>query len=69
MARNKMESFPLDTANPKSIKLHVSVKELHKTLLKVLPVLIDKLVPGTFRQCPAHSIAGSDADRLCRPSD
>ena len=49
MARNKAESFPLDGGNPKSIKLHKSVQELQSTLLDVLPLLINKLVPNTFR--------------------
>ena len=54
MARNKAESFPLDEANPKSIKLHKSIQELQWTLLRVLPPLIDKIVPKTFRTTRFH---------------
>lgn len=50
MARNKVETFPLDKNNFKTVKLHASVEELQATLLQTLPVLINKLVPGTFRK-------------------
>lgn len=50
MARNKAENFPLDSKNPKSIQLHQNVQELQATLLRTLPALINKLVPGTFRK-------------------
>jgi hypothetical protein len=46
MARNKAQTFPLDERNPKSVKLHENVHELRTTLLQVLPVLINKLVPN-----------------------
>jgi hypothetical protein len=52
MARNKAETLPLDGANPKSVQLHKSVQELQNTLLEILPALIDKLIPGTFRKNP-----------------
>lgn len=50
MARNKAETFPLDSENPKTVQLHENVHKLQKTLLRTLPVLINKLVPGTFRK-------------------
>ncbi|RDW91763.1 hypothetical protein BP5796_01157 [Coleophoma crateriformis] len=49
IARNKAETFPLDSKNPKSIQLHKNIQELQETLLRTLPVLINKLIPGTFR--------------------
>jgi len=50
MARNKAETFPLDSKNPKSVQLHKSIQELQETLLRTLPALINKLIPGTFRK-------------------
>lgn len=50
IARNKAETLPLESGYPKSVQLHKSIQELQETLLKTLPVLIDKLVPGTFRE-------------------
>ncbi|RDW79368.1 hypothetical protein BP6252_04006 [Coleophoma cylindrospora] len=47
-ARNKAKNFPLDS-NPKIIRLHKNIQELQETLLRTLPVLINKLIPGTFR--------------------
>lgn len=59
MARNKAETFPLDGQNPKSVKLHQNVHELRMTLVRVLPPLINKLVPcSSFcenRRIPAPS--------------
>jgi hypothetical protein len=50
MARNKAKNFPLDSSNQASIQLHRNVQELQETLLRILPPLIEKLVPGTFRK-------------------
>ena len=50
MATNKSNIFPLDRQHPKIIQLHKNVQELHTTLLKALPVLINMLIPGTFRE-------------------
>ncbi len=50
IARNKAETFPMDSKNPKSVQLHKSIQELQETLLRTLPVLINKLIPGTFRK-------------------
>jgi hypothetical protein len=48
MAQNKAETFPMDSKNPKSVQLHKSIQELQETLLRTLPALINKLIPGTF---------------------
>ena len=48
-ARNKAETFPLDKENPKSVQLHKHVDKLHWVLMQTLPVLINRLVPNTFR--------------------
>ncbi|KAK0713760.1 hypothetical protein B0T26DRAFT_678051 [Lasiosphaeria miniovina] len=48
MARNKAETFKLDSSNPKSIQLHKCVQELQLMLIRTLPALINRLVPGTF---------------------
>ncbi|KAK3376048.1 hypothetical protein B0T24DRAFT_699039 [Lasiosphaeria ovina] len=48
MARNKAETFKLDSNDPKSIQLHKRVQELQLTLIQTLPALINRLVPGTF---------------------
>jgi hypothetical protein len=50
MARNKAETFPMDCKNLKSVQLHKSIQELQETLLRTLPALINKLIPGTFRK-------------------
>lgn len=47
MAQNKAETLPLDLNNPKSVKLHMNIHELRTTLLRALPVLIQKLVPSS----------------------
>jgi len=47
LAKDRVETFPRDS-NPKSARLHQSVRDLQLTLLRTLPVLIDKLIPGTF---------------------
>jgi hypothetical protein len=51
MAQKKSRTFPLDDSNPESVRLHESVGELQKTLLRSLPDLIERLNPGTFREC------------------
>jgi hypothetical protein len=48
MGQNKAETFPMDSKNPKSVQLHRSIQELQETLLRTLPALINKLIPGTF---------------------
>jgi methyl-accepting chemotaxis protein len=50
MAYGKAESIPRDRAG--SVRLHGMIRELQKTLLRTLPLLIDRLNPGTFRECP-----------------
>lgn len=45
MARNKAKNYPLNSLNPKSVKLHKNVHDLRITLVRVLPPLINKLVP------------------------
>jgi hypothetical protein len=50
MAQNKAETFPMDSKNLKSVQLHNSIQELQETLLRTLPALINKLMPGTFRK-------------------
>jgi hypothetical protein len=50
IAKKKAETFPLDSKNLKSIQLHNSIQELQETLLRTLPALINKLIPGTFRK-------------------
>jgi hypothetical protein len=50
MARNKAETFPMDCKNLKRVQLHKSIQELQETLLRTLPALINKLIPGTFRK-------------------
>lgn len=50
MAQNKAETFPLDGKNPKRIQLHKNIQDLQETLLRTLPALINKLIPGTFRK-------------------
>jgi len=53
MAKIKSETFALDINNPKTVELHKCVHELQKTLLQTIPVLITKLVPGTFGRSSA----------------
>ena len=50
IAQNKAETFPMDSRNLKSVQLHKSIQELQETLLRTLPALINKLIPGTFRK-------------------
>jgi hypothetical protein len=50
MAQNKAQTFPMDSNNVKSVQLHKSIRELQETLLRTLPALINKLIPGTFRK-------------------
>jgi hypothetical protein len=50
MAYGKAESIPRD--QPGSVRLHEMIGELQQTLLRTLPVLIDRLNPGTFGECP-----------------
>jgi hypothetical protein len=42
--------FGMGDQNPRSIRLRRSVFALHTTLLQVLPVLINILIPNTFRE-------------------
>jgi len=46
MAYGKAESIPRD--RPGSGRLHGMIRELQQTLLRTLPVLIDRLNPGTL---------------------
>ncbi|KAK0712618.1 hypothetical protein B0T26DRAFT_714770 [Lasiosphaeria miniovina] len=64
IARNKMKAFPLDIGNSKSIELHQKIHKLQTTLLATLPLLIDKLVPGSFRNACKKPFAGWKIDRL-----
>jgi hypothetical protein len=48
MAKNKQKTFKPDSKDPKSLDLHIRVEHLQTTLLRILPILIDKLVPGTL---------------------
>jgi hypothetical protein len=67
MARNKSETFPLDCKNPKSIQLHKNVQELQATLLRTLPALINRLVPGTFRKIMKQELhAGNQVTNCAR---
>jgi hypothetical protein len=50
IAQNKAQTFPMDSKNLKSVQLHKSIQELQETLLRTLPALINKLIPGTFRK-------------------
>jgi len=50
IAKNKAETFPMDSKKPKSVDLHMSIHKLQETLLRTLPALINKLAPGTFRK-------------------
>ena len=49
-AMSKAEKLPLNVNNPESVHLHRAIRQLQATLLKVLPLLIDSMVPGTFRK-------------------
>ncbi|KAE8446335.1 hypothetical protein EG329_012084 [Mollisiaceae sp. DMI_Dod_QoI] len=64
IARNKAETFPMDSKNPKSVQLHKSIQELQETLLRTLPVLINKLIPGTFLNAWKSPFAGWQIDKL-----
>ncbi|KAK3386181.1 hypothetical protein B0H63DRAFT_192787 [Podospora didyma] len=48
IAQNKMKTFPVESGNPKSIELHKRIQILQARLLETLPLLINKLVPGSF---------------------
>ena len=48
MAKNKAASFPLESRNPKAIRLHKEIAEFQQTLIKTIPALIDRLAPGTW---------------------
>jgi hypothetical protein len=50
MARNKAKSLLQNSSQPESIRLHEVIRELQQTLLRVLPDLIKRLNPGTFRE-------------------
>ncbi|KAK3986432.1 hypothetical protein QBC44DRAFT_139558 [Cladorrhinum sp. PSN332] len=63
-AKNKSEKFPPNEKNPKTIQLHESVKELQETLLRVLPDLINRLIPGTWRNAWKSPFAGWNIDKL-----
>lgn len=54
-AQNKANTFPLDKENPRTVKLDRQVRALRKTLVQVLPVLINILIPNTFRKHPYRS--------------
>lgn len=46
MASDKVENIPRD--RPRGDQLHRTVRDLQQTLLRVLPLLIEKLNPGTL---------------------
>jgi hypothetical protein len=46
MASGKSETIPRD--HPESEKLDKTIRELQKTLLRTLPILIDRLNPVTI---------------------
>jgi hypothetical protein len=60
IARNKAETFPMDSKNLKSVQLHQSIQELQETLLRILPALINKLIPGTFRKNTTQDLHKED---------
>ncbi|KAK3312951.1 hypothetical protein B0H66DRAFT_569238 [Apodospora peruviana] len=64
IAWSKAKTFPLDRDKPKSVKLHQNVEKLQETLLKTLPMLINKLVPGTFLNAWRSPFNGWKIDRL-----
>jgi len=49
MAYDKAENIPRD--RPGSDRLHGMIRELQQTLLRTIPVLIEKLNPVTFGEC------------------
>ena len=55
-AHNKADNLPLDTENMKSVKLHGAISDLHVTLIRTIPPLINKLIPGTFRTDLPHKL-------------
>ncbi|KAH7323239.1 hypothetical protein B0I35DRAFT_427345 [Stachybotrys elegans] len=64
MAMDKARTLQPDPANPKSVDLHRSIQDLQNTLLKVLPVLIDRLLPGTFWGAFKSPFAGYKIDQI-----
>ncbi|KAK4225183.1 hypothetical protein QBC38DRAFT_270181 [Podospora fimiseda] len=63
-AKNKSEKFPPSEKNPKTIQLDESIKELQLTLLRVLPDLINRLIPGTWRNAWRSPFVGWTIDKL-----
>jgi len=47
-AQNKAKSFPVGHENPRTVTLHSKIHALRDTLVRVLPVLINILIPKTF---------------------
>lgn len=66
MAMSKAEHFPPDETKPETTRLHQSIASLRVTLLKVLPALIERLVPGTLCKC-IHSSYTSATYASCIP--
>jgi hypothetical protein len=47
-ARNKAETFKKDRSKPKNMQLHDHIEKLQDVLLRVIPALINLIIPGTF---------------------
>ncbi|KAK4160418.1 hypothetical protein QBC43DRAFT_113603 [Cladorrhinum sp. PSN259] len=63
-AQNKAHTFPPDEKNPKTMQLHESIGGLQETLLRVLPALIDKLIPGAWPKAWKSPFGSWNIDKL-----
>ena len=50
MAYGKAKSIPPDQKG--SVRLHTVIGKLQQTLVESIPVLIGRLIPGTFSESP-----------------
>ncbi|KAI1334895.1 hypothetical protein F5Y15DRAFT_428570 [Xylariaceae sp. FL0016] len=69
MAQIQMRRFPPDDSSWDKTQLHESLWELYKTMLRVLPDLIERLSPGTFIKKAMSSFRGQNLDMLLGKTD
>ncbi|KAI8635573.1 hypothetical protein F5Y19DRAFT_408325 [Xylariaceae sp. FL1651] len=64
MAMSKAQHFPLVDGKMDIVRLHESISYLRGTLLKVIPALIERLMPGSLRRKALSPFQGQDIDAL-----
>jgi hypothetical protein len=63
-AENKSNAFPLDTSNPKTVRLDRAVWGLRMLLVQSLPALINILIPNSFFNTIRSPFRGCKIDRV-----